>query len=265
MVQRDSILAEYEALHHYWPLLTSSKIVRFQPFRENNLIRLGGTLQFADLSHTEKRPFLLDGSHHITHLLIRHTHIQLHHLGIRVLLSYLRYEFSILRARQKIKNILRTYLPCKIDSNAREQEVEAPLPSERLQPSTPFAVTGLGFAGPLFTKKDQAGNSYIVLLICASTTALLFELSSDITVDKFLMALDRFVSRRGLPHKATMSKNKYVNLQLKFCTLLPTFVCLNTWSLFLDISLCALLISRVRTFSLLLSPQTQVFSLRYTQ
>ena len=41
-----------------------------------------------------------------------------------------------------------------------------------------------------------------------------------------------------------MSKNKYVNLKLKCCTLLPTFVCLNTWSLFLDISLCALLISR---------------------
>ena len=29
-----------------------------------------------------------------------------------------------------------------------------------------------------------------------------------------------------------MSKSKYVNLQLKYCTLLPTFVCLNTWSLF---------------------------------
>ena len=32
-----------------------------------------------------------------------------------------------------------------------------------------------------------------------------------------------------------MSKNKYVNLLLKYCTLLPTFVCLNTLSLFLDI------------------------------
>jgi len=31
---------------------------------------------------------------------------------------------------------------------------------------------------------------------------------------------------------------------MRNCTLLPTFVCLNTWSLFLDISLCALLISR---------------------
>jgi hypothetical protein len=33
-------------------------------------------------------------------------------------------------------------------------------------------------------------------------------------------------------------------LVLGWETLLPTFVCLNTWSLFLDISLCALLISR---------------------
>jgi len=44
-----------------------------------------------------------------------------------------------------------------------------------------------------------------------------------------------------------MLKNKYVNLWLKYCTLLPTFVCLNTWSLFLDISLCALLIRAPRT------------------
>ena len=41
-----------------------------------------------------------------------------------------------------------------------------------------------------------------------------------------------------------MSKNKFVNLYIKYFTLLPTFVCLNTWSLLLDISLCALLISR---------------------
>jgi len=48
---------------------------------------------------------------------------------------------------------------CKIASNARGQAVETPLPEERLQHSTAFAVTGLDFAGPLFTKKDQSANS----------------------------------------------------------------------------------------------------------
>jgi hypothetical protein len=105
MVQ-DSFPAEHEALRHDRPLPTSSKIVWFQPFYGDNLIRLGGRLQFADLSHTENHPILLDASHHITHLLIRHTHIQLHHLDVRVVLSHLRHEFWILRARQNIKKDL---------------------------------------------------------------------------------------------------------------------------------------------------------------
>jgi len=200
LVQRDCFPAEYDAFRHDIPLPTSSKTVGFQPFYKNNLIRLGGRLHFADLLHTETHLILLDASHHVTHLLIRHTHVQLHHLGDRVVLSHLRHEFWILRARQNIKKVLRTCLPCKIASNARGQVVEAPLPAERVQTSTLFAVTGLDFAGPLYTKKDQPAKTYILLLTCATTTVLHLELSTDISVDKFLMALDRFVSRRGLPH-----------------------------------------------------------------
>ena len=151
----------------------------------------------------ETHPILLDGSHHVTHLLIRYTYIQLHHLGVRVLLSHLRHEFWILRARQNTQHFLRACLPCKISSNARGEEVEAPLPAERIQPSTPFTVTGLDLAGPLYTKKDKSVNSYSLLITCATTRALHFELSSDISVDKFLIALDRFVSRRGLPTLST--------------------------------------------------------------
>jgi len=69
-----------------------------------------------------------------------------------------------------------------------------------MQTSTSFAVTGLDFAGPLYTKTDKSANSYILLLTCATTTELHLELSSDMSVDKFLMTLDRFVGRRGLPH-----------------------------------------------------------------
>ena len=113
MVQRDSFPAEYEALRHDRPLPTSSKIIRFQPFCEHNLLRLGGRLKVADLSQTEKHPILLDGSHHVTNSLMRHTHKQLHHLGARVVLSHLRHEFWILRARKNIKRFLRAWLPCK--------------------------------------------------------------------------------------------------------------------------------------------------------
>jgi len=154
---------------------------------------------------TDNHPIPLDRSHHVTHLLICHTHIQLHHFGVRVL-SHLRHEFWILRARQTIKKVFRACLPCKIARNARGQEVEVRLPAERVQPSTPFALTGLDFAGPLYTKKDTSAKSYILLLTCATMRALHLEVSSDMSVDKFLMALDRFVSSRGLPHTVYSDK-----------------------------------------------------------
>jgi hypothetical protein len=53
-----------------------------------------------------------------------------------------------------------------------------------------------------------------------------------------------YVVKNVLSDKATMSKNKYANLYLKYCTWLPFLVCLNTCFLFLDIPLCALLISQ---------------------
>jgi len=145
MAQRDSFPAECEALRHDWPLPISSKVIRFKPFCEHSLIRLVGTLQIADLSYTEKHPTILDGPHHVTHFLIDHTHIQLHHLGFRVVVSHLRHEFWILQERQNINKFLRAFLPCKISSNTRGQVVEAPLPVKRGQTPTPLAVTELDY------------------------------------------------------------------------------------------------------------------------
>ena len=163
-MQRDNFPNEYDALLHERPLPASSKIVRFQPFYQHKLIHLGGKLHFSDLPYTERHSILLNGSHHVTHLLIGHTHIRLHHLGVRVVLSHLRNEFWILRAQQNIKKFLSTCLPCKIASNARGRVVEALLPAERVQPSTLFAVMGLEFAGPLYMKRDQSAKSYTLLL-----------------------------------------------------------------------------------------------------
>ncbi|GFR26564.1 integrase catalytic domain-containing protein [Trichonephila clavata] len=43
-------------------------------------------------------------------------------------------------------------------------------------------------------------TAYIALFTCATTHALLIELVSDLTTDKFLLALKRFVGHRGLPN-----------------------------------------------------------------
>jgi hypothetical protein len=43
-------------------------------------------------------------------------------------------------------------------------------------------------------------KGYIALFTCATTRAVHLELCTDMSTDKFLLALQRFVGRRGLPH-----------------------------------------------------------------
>ncbi|KFM70593.1 hypothetical protein X975_21762, partial [Stegodyphus mimosarum] len=200
-VQKESFPSEYEALLTGKSLPKKSRIKKFNPFFKNNVILLGGRLQFSDLSHAEKHPILLEGSHHFTTLLIRQTHLRMHHLGVRIVLSQLRSEYWILRARHAIKKVLKTCLPCKVLKQKRSEQIEAPLPAERIQKSSPFETTGMDFTGPLYVKNNNfVTKAYIVIFTCATTRAIHLELVSDLRTDVFLLALQRFVSRRSLPH-----------------------------------------------------------------
>jgi hypothetical protein len=59
-------------------------------------------------------------------------------------------------------------------------EIEAPLPTDRVAPLRPFAVTGIDYAGPLFGKvRITLKKSYIALFTCATTRAVHLELCLD--------------------------------------------------------------------------------------
>jgi hypothetical protein len=85
--------------------------------------------------------------------------------------------------------------------NLRGQQIEAILLSDCITSSRPFAVTGIDFAGPLYIKVgSDMRKAYISLFTCATTRAVHLELCTDMSTDKFLMGLQRFVGRHGLPH-----------------------------------------------------------------
>jgi hypothetical protein len=99
-------------------------------------------------SRQERHTLLLDGQHHFTKLLVLQTHIRLYHLGARIVLAELRVQFWILRARQTLKKVLNTCLPCKVAKDPFEREIETPLPVEKVTPLRPFVVTGIDFRDP---------------------------------------------------------------------------------------------------------------------
>ncbi|GFS71177.1 integrase catalytic domain-containing protein [Nephila pilipes] len=149
-VQQQCFHTEMETLRNNHPLPTISKIARFNPFLKNKQIRLGCRLQFAPLSADVQHPLLLEGNHPFVLLLIKNTHVCLHHLGTRIVLSQLRSDFWILRGRQAIKEVLHKCLPCKLSKLKCGNQIKGPLPSERVTPRNPFSTTCIDFAGPLF-------------------------------------------------------------------------------------------------------------------
>ncbi|XP_050664221.1 uncharacterized protein LOC126964933 [Leptidea sinapis] len=80
------------------------------------------------------------------------------------------------------------------------------IPAERLMPDFPFNVIGTDFAGP-FMITDRKGRGciiskcYLCLFICFKYKCLHLEAVSELSKDAFILALKRFISRRGLPNK----------------------------------------------------------------
>ncbi|GFQ73770.1 integrase catalytic domain-containing protein [Trichonephila clavata] len=186
-VQRQCFSAEINALKKGRPLQKKSKISCFNPFFKDDYLHPGGRLQFSDIPFSTQHPLILDGNHSFVHLLIQYTHIRLHHLGVRIVLSELRSTFWILRGRQAIKKVLHKCLPCKLFKAKCGKQIEAPLPSERVVSSAPFSITGIDFTGPVNIRCLKPRDT--ALFTCATTLALHIELVSDLSTDKFLLAL----------------------------------------------------------------------------
>jgi len=78
------------------------------------------------------------------------------------------------------------------------------LPNERVNPSRPFTVTGVDYAGPLTTlvnkgRGRKTAKSYVALFVCFATKAIHLEAVSELSSAAFIAALRRFAGRRGGP------------------------------------------------------------------
>ena len=181
-----------------------SKLISFNPcIDEYGLLRVGGRLEHSNMKYTTKHPLLLPANE-FTDKLIRHCHISSLHGGVQLTLSLLRTQYWILNARSRIKLIIRQCPVCnRQKAQLLEQQMSA-LPAVRCTPSRPFTFTGIDYAGPIVVRTSagrghKTHKAWIALFVCLSTKAVHLEAVSNCTSSAFLAALDRFVSRRGLP------------------------------------------------------------------
>jgi hypothetical protein len=75
------------------------------------------------------------------------------------------------------------------------------LPKDRVQDGPPFSITGVDFTGALNIRNKDGSTckTYICLFTCAKTRAVHLEIVQDMTIESFMLAFRRFISRKSTP------------------------------------------------------------------
>ncbi|XP_033218092.1 uncharacterized protein LOC117173561 [Belonocnema kinseyi] len=213
-IQSQLFYNEISILDRKIELDRNSPLLTLNPFLdENKILRVGGRLANAAIEFNRKFSIIIK-AHPLVTLLIRYFHRKCLHGETQLTLSLLRQNFQLIRGRQTVKSVIYKCIPCAPIRADISNELMGALPKNRTTRLTRhFTHVGIDYAGPVQVTihrgreyKSHSGN--IAVFICFATRAIYLELVSDYTTEAFLVALKRFVSRRGYLTRFTVIEGR---------------------------------------------------------
>lgn len=119
----------------------------------------------------------------------------------------------ILGARNLARQVVHKCVTCTRIKGKTLTPLMGNLPKERLEPAFPFVNCGVDYAGPMYMLNRKGRGShltkcYICLFICFTTRAVHLELVSSLSTQDYILALKRFISRRGKPYQIFSDNGK---------------------------------------------------------
>ncbi|GBP22938.1 hypothetical protein EVAR_95338_1 [Eumeta japonica] len=170
---------------------------------ENGVLRLKGRIKAAkDVSFTLNRPAVLSGDSSIAKLIMKHYHERFNHGNHNTVMNEIRQKYYITSLRSKLRKIAHECQWCRINrSLPKMPSAEGDLPPERLRHhQPPFTCTGVDYFGPMsVTIGRRHEKRYGALFTCLTTRAVHIELAESLSSDSMILALRRFIARRGTP------------------------------------------------------------------
>ncbi|KAL0149811.1 hypothetical protein M9458_054859 [Cirrhinus mrigala] len=202
--QVDSFPDEYKLLKAGNPVPSTSRLLPLAPEFDDTcqLIRVEGRLRRAEgLESAVIHPIVLDPHHWVTKLLIRNYDSKLSHPGPERVFGEIRRNFWILRGREAVRKQQHLCKDCQKWKNQPVIPKMADLPPARLRLLKPlFYSTGMDCFGPFQIKIGRrCEKRWGIIFKCLTTRSVHLDLLTSIDTDSFLMALRRFVARRGTP------------------------------------------------------------------
>ena len=177
-------------------------LAKFSPFFDNTgIIRVGGRIKHANLSFEQRHPILLSTKHDFVKVLLRDLRLEHNHEGVEYIRSVIQQTFWILGLRNASRSIKSSCVFCR---NLRAQinlPLMANLPAERLDyQSHPFTHVGIDYFGPFEVKLlRRSMKRWCCLFTCLTTRAVHIEVVRSLDTDYCLVAIKRFIARRGKP------------------------------------------------------------------
>ncbi|XP_043209918.1 uncharacterized protein LOC122374924 [Amphibalanus amphitrite] len=122
-------------------------------------------------------------------------------------LTEVRQHYWPCRGRSLVKHVIHKCQQCKRRRCGPRIPRMADLPASRFDETRAFNTVGIDYFGPMEVKRlRKIEKRYGVLFTCCATRAVHLELAHSLDTDSFLLALRRFIARRGKP-KLLLSDN----------------------------------------------------------
>ncbi|KAI4903701.1 hypothetical protein NFI96_008893, partial [Prochilodus magdalenae] len=229
--QMDSFLSEVTNLKAGKPVPSNSRLLCLAPEfdRTTQLVRVGGRLRRSGLLEQDViHPIVLDPQHPLTKLIIKDYDDKLHHPGPERVFAEARRKYWVLQGREAVHRHQRKCTDGRKWRGCPNPPRMADLPPARLRIYKPaFYSTGVDCFGPFVIKVGHRNEKrWGILFKCMTSRAVYIDLLARLYLDSFLMALRRFMARRGRPHEilcdqGTNFRGGEKDLQESFAVLHP--------------------------------------------
>ena len=185
--------------------LKKSTLYQLDPYVDDaGILRVGGRLRQTNLSFNEKHPVLLPKGHHVSMLILRYYHEQVHHQGRQITHGALRNAgYWLVGGHGAVASLIGSCFTCRRLRRPMLEQKMADLPPDRAEIGPPFTNVGFDVFGPwtVQTRRTRGGvalnKRWGIVFTCLVSRAIHIELLETMDASSFICALRRFFSIRG--------------------------------------------------------------------
>ena len=177
------------------------KIYKLDPFLDRKgVLRVGGRLRNSAECDQLKISIILRQNSLIALRVAEYYHKLMHHVGRAGTINEIRSNgYWIVGISGMVRSLIFRCVGCRVQRGAVGVQKMADLPADRTSNSDPpFTYCGADMFGPFIIKEGRKyPKRYCVLFTCLSSRAVHIEVTEKMDTDSLILALRRFVARRG--------------------------------------------------------------------